>query len=193
VHCRSPPLRRPLVDEWQEEPFPFDLFGDRLLNWALAYELNRSELLECLAQGMRESGDQRYRLERLYKVVRGNLSYRVFQAIERAKVALADQELAEISVEELDLRVPLHRKELDRIAEPLLQEAARGLEHVLAEAGVDAESLSVVVRTAGSWRLRAATRLLEARFPGRVVEHDPFTSIAAGLAIASWRAANPTP
>jgi len=30
-------------------------------------------------------------------------------------------------------------------------------------------------------------RRLEHRFPGRVVEHDRFTSIAAGLAIASYR------
>ena len=25
------------------------------------------------------------------------------------------------------------------------------------------------------------------RFPGKVVEHDPFTSVATGLAIASFR------
>jgi hypothetical chaperone protein len=29
--------------------------------------------------------------------------------------------------------------------------------------------------------------LLEDRFAGRVVEHDPFTSVAAGLAIANYR------
>jgi len=182
-------VRRPMLDDWKDERFPFDLFGDRLLNWALAFDLNRPELLECLAQGMRESGDERHRLERLYKVVRGNLSYAVFQAIERAKVALAHDECAEIVVDELDLCVPLDCDELDRIAAPLIGEAAEALDAVLAAAGVDAQRLSVVVRTGGSSRLRAATRLLEARFPGRVVEHDPLTSIAAGLAIASWRAA----
>jgi hypothetical protein len=31
-------------------------------------------------------------------------------------------------------------------------------------------------------------RLLEERFPGRVVEHDLFTGIAAGLSVASRRA-----
>jgi hypothetical protein len=29
--------------------------------------------------------------------------------------------------------------------------------------------------------------LLEDRFVGRVVEHDPFTSVATGLAIANFR------
>ena len=182
-------VRRPVVDHWKEEAFPFELFGDRLLNWALAYELNRPELLECLAQGMSESGDGKHRLERLYKLLRGNLSYAVFQAVERAKVALADDEQTEIVVDELDLRVPIHCDELDRIVEPLIDEAAEALDAVLAAAGVAAKDLSVVVRTGGSSRLRAAMRLLEARFPGRVVEHDPFTSIAVGLAIASWRSA----
>ncbi len=121
--------------------------------------------------------------------MRGNLSYAVFQAIESAKVVLADDERAEIVVDELDLRVPIDCDALDRIAAPLIDEAAQALDAVLAAAGVDGERLAVVVRTGGSSRLRAATRLLEARFPGRVVEHDPFTSIAAGLAIASWRAA----
>ena len=29
-------------------------------------------------------------------------------------------------------------------------------------------------------------RMLEDKFPGKVTEHDPFTSVAAGLAIASY-------
>jgi len=29
--------------------------------------------------------------------------------------------------------------------------------------------------------------LLDARFPGRVRDHDPFTSVAGGLAIAEYR------
>jgi len=29
-------------------------------------------------------------------------------------------------------------------------------------------------------------QILDARFPGKVVEHDPFTSVATGLAIASY-------
>jgi hypothetical chaperone protein len=183
-------VHRPVVDEWREEPFPFDRFADRLLNWALAYDLNRPELLELLVQGMREGGDAGRRLERLYSVVKGNLSYTVFQAIERAKLALAEADHSEIVVEELNLSVPISGADLDRIAEPLLDEAAEALEAVLDRAGVEPERLSVVVRTGGSSRLRAVIRLLEARFPGRVVEHDPFTSIAAGLAIASWRAAS---
>jgi hypothetical chaperone protein len=179
-----------VVDEWREEPFPFDRFADRLLNWALAYDLNRPELLELLVQGMREGGDAGRRLERLYSVVKANLSYTVFQAIERAKLELADADRAEVVVEELNLHVPISGEDLDRIAAPLLDQAEEALDAVLEAAGVAPDDLSVVVRTGGSSRLRAVIRLLEDRFPGRVVEHDPFTSIAAGLAIASWKCTN---
>ena len=93
-------------------------------------------------------------------------------------------------VDELDLRLPLDCNTLDHIVTPLMDQAGEALDSVLDAAGVEADKLAVVVRTGGSSRLRAASRLLESRFPGRVVEHDPFTSIAAGLAIASWRAAS---
>ena len=53
-------------------------------------------------------------------------------------------------------------------------------------AGLGCDSIDVVVRTGGSSLIPAVTRLLDERFPGRVVTHDPFTSVAAGLAIADF-------
>ena len=47
------------------------------------------------------------------------------------------------------------------------------------------DSIDVVIRTGGSSRIPAVARLLDEAFPGRVVEHGAFTSIAAGLAIAA--------
>jgi len=42
------------------------------------------------------------------------------------------------------------------------------------------------VSTGGSSLIPAVRRSLDAHFPGKVVEHDPFTSVAAGLAIAEY-------
>jgi len=50
-----------------------------------------------------------------------------------------------------------------------------------------------VLRTGGSSLIPAVLGLLEDRFPGRVVDHDPFTSVAAGLAIANYRGLSFTP
>ena len=47
--------------------------------------------------------------------------------------------------------------------------------------------IDIVLGTGGSSLIPAVKQLLEDRFPHRVVEHDPFTSVAAGLAIANFR------
>ena len=52
-------------------------------------------------------------------------------------------------------------------------------------AGLSAGGIDVVVRTGGSSLIPAVRKVLDARFPGRVVEHDPFTSVGEGLAIAA--------
>ena len=54
-------------------------------------------------------------------------------------------------------------------------------------AGLRADQIDVVLRTGGSSLIPAVRRILDDRFPTQVVDHDPFTSVAAGLAIASYR------
>ena len=53
-------------------------------------------------------------------------------------------------------------------------------------ARLDRQAIDIVLCTGGSSLIPAVRRILEDHFPGRVVEHDPFTSVAAGLAIASY-------
>ena len=178
--------RIPVVDELRSVSFPFDRFADRLLNWSLAYELNRPELRELMAQAMRESADARRRLTRLFELVTRNQAYQVFQAIERAKVELSSHDTARIELDEIDLDVELSRAELERILAPAFERIERCVDAVLRAAGIGADQVDHVVSTGGSSFIPAVVRLLEARFPRRVVAHDPFTSIAAGLAIASY-------
>ena len=89
-------MERPFGPELHTVPFDFHPFADRLLNWALAYELNRPELREQIVQDMRMDGQTGRRLERLYALITRNHAYRVFQAIERAKVELSSRERAVI-------------------------------------------------------------------------------------------------
>jgi hypothetical chaperone protein len=44
-----------------------------------------------------------------------------------------------------------------------------------------------VIRTGGSSLIPAFKNILEDLFPAKVIEHDPFTSVAAGLAIADFK------
>ena len=168
------------------ERFPFREFADRLLNWPLAYELNRPDLRELVLTGMREGGATGERLGRLLELISRNQSYRVFQAIERAKLTLSDAPCAHIEVPELDLRISLERPRFERAIAHLLDEVDRTVEQTLARAGLEAAAIDVVVRTGGSSQIPAVRERLEARFAGRVVAHRTFTGIAAGLALASY-------
>jgi hypothetical chaperone protein len=135
---------------------------------------------------MRTGGESGRKLGRLYELITRNHAYRVFQAIERAKVELSSRPRAVIEVPELDLAVPLERNEFETLIERLLDEMDAAVKRVLELAGLPARDVNVVVRTGGSSKIPAVIRRLDARFPDRVVEHDPFTSIAAGLALASF-------
>lgn len=179
-------FHRPVGPDLKEFVFPFRDFSERLLNWTLAYELNRPELRGLILEGMREGGETRERLGRLWELVTQNHAYRVFQAIERAKIALSEAQHARIEVPELDLSRALDRGELERAIAPLLAEVARCVDEAVARSGLHPEQIDLVARTGGSSRIPAVIRLLEERFPGgRVVEHAPFSSIAAGLALAA--------
>jgi len=166
-------------------PFPMSDYGERLLNWMQAHELNRPELLEPIARGARQAGEAGTCLGRLYGLITGNYVFALFREIERAKVELSDRERATIELAEIDLSIELERQQLDELLAPLLLDVARCIDDALAAAGVSSNSVDVVVRTGGSSRIPAVVQLLEEMFPGRVVEHGAFTSIAAGLAIAA--------
>ena len=177
----------PGVSERRRVRFPFERFESRLLNWPLAYELNQPELRETIVQAMREGLEARTRLGRLLELITRNRAYAVVQAVEQAKLALSSHAHARIREEDLDLDVPVSRAELERLLAPSFDAIDAGIESLLGHAKLGAASVDVVVRTGGSSSIPAVIRRLEQRFPGRVVEHDRFRSIAAGLAIASFR------
>lgn len=177
---------RPIGPTVRRVRFAFERFGERLLNWPLAYQLNDKRTLDVIEQAMATDGASCERLERLRELIEGNHSYRVFRAIERAKCELSEQPGARIVVDELDLDVPIERSELDALLAPMLDDVRRALSEVVERAGLSDDDIAAVVRTGGSAQIPAVGALLEERFPGRVTSHDTFTSIAAGLAVASF-------
>ena len=72
------------------------------------------------------------------------------------------------------------------LAEPLRQ-IEGAVRATLERAATPADRIDAVICTGGSSRIPAVRTLLGDLVPGRIVEHGTFTSIAAGLAIASRR------
>ena len=81
---------------------------------------------------------------------------------------------------------PRERERLEEIMQAMLQRIEDVINEVLKQARVSPADIDIVIRTGGSSQIAAVKRLLERHFPGKVTEHDPFTSVAAGLAIASY-------
>jgi hypothetical chaperone protein len=166
--------------------FPFDEFADALLNWAVTYTLNqsryRSKVVDCIRQG----GESAVKFERLDDLITHNYSYLVFQAIKEAKARLSSTEETVLDIPELDISISFTRDHLEEMMGDMLQQIDDIVDEVIERAGRSIEDIDVVIRTGGSSQIAAVKRLLGRRFGDRVTEHDPFTSVAAGLAIASF-------
>lgn len=169
------------------EDFRFYEYADALLNWQFTHMLNTPVLRSQLRNGIDFGGETRVKLDRLRRLITRNLSYTVFRAIEEAKIALSSEESTHITVPQLGLKVPMSRAEFAEILTEPLAEIEECLAVTLKLGGLQAGDIQAVVRTGGSSRIFAVRELLERWFPGgRVVEHQAFTSIAGGLAIADW-------
>jgi molecular chaperone DnaK (HSP70) len=127
------------------------------------------------------------KFQRLLDLISFNYSYNCFQAIRRAKVELSSLEATSIDVPELNLTVPFTRARLDEILVPVLARTRECVQVVLERACVTPVEVDVVIRTGGTSEIVAVRALLEELFAGKVEGHDPFTSVACGLAIANHR------
>jgi hypothetical chaperone protein len=126
------------------------------------------------------------KFKRLRELISQNLSYVVFQAIKDFKAELSAAPEAVLDIPELDVDIRMTREEFEALIADQLAQVEEALDDTLARAGLRREAIDIVLCTGGSSLIPAVRRILEGHFPGRVVEHDPFTSVAAGLAIASY-------
>lgn len=178
--------RRRGMDREIETRFPFEDYEDLLINWAVAYTLNQNRyttpVMDCIEQG----GPAAVKFQRLRDLITHNLSYLVFQYIKDFKAELSVSTEAVLDIPELDIAVRMTRVQFEALISSQLNQVREALDDTLASAHLQAADIDIVLGTGGSSLIPAVRDILEARFPGRVVEHDPFTSVAAGLAIANF-------
>lgn len=169
-----------------ENEFPFGEFEDKLLNWAVTYTLNQNQYRSKVADCIKKGGPAAEKFERLDDLITHNYSYLVFQAIKDAKAQLSSVEETTLDIAELDISIQFDRHQFEAIMVDVLRQIDVIVDQVIERAGLTSSDIDVVIRTGGSSQIAAVREQLEAKFPGKVTEHDPFTSVAAGLAIASY-------
>lgn len=158
----------------------------KLLSWhemSFIREKSTQELLEV----MLETSDRQAEIEALYDLVMDNLGYRLFRAIEAAKVRLSRDEEATVDFEEarIHLHEPVTRAEFEAFCKPLLDELEQCTEGLLSR-HPEAQNIDAVFLTGGSSQIPAVRQLYVRRFgEARVRTADAFTSVAEGLGRAA--------
>jgi hypothetical chaperone protein len=166
--------------------FPFGDFEDLLLNWPVSYMLNQNKYSAPVIERMTDSDEGAVKFRRLYDLIKQNYSYQVFEAIRSFKAQLSVDLSAVLDIPELDIKVELERWEFEMMISDLLFEFEEAIRHVLGISDLNANDIGLVIRTGGSSLIPAVKDILDNQFKGKVVEHDPFTSVAAGLAMADY-------
>jgi hypothetical chaperone protein len=166
--------------------FPFAEFEELLINWPVSYMLNQNKYTASVMQRMVLPDEGAIKFKRLYDLIKQNYSYQVFEAIKAFKAELSESDSAVLDIPEIDIEVRLERWEFELMITDRLFELERAVSLILDKAGLEADDIDLVLRTGGSSLIPAVKDILENQFPGKVVEHDPFTSVAAGLAIADY-------
>jgi len=166
--------------------FPFGDFEDLLINWPVSYMLNQNKYTAPVMQRMTQTDPAAAKFRRLYDLIKQNYSYQVFEAIKLFKAQLSTQETAVLDIPELDIEIELERWEFEVMISDLLFELEQAISLILGSNNLCADDIDLVLRTGGSSLIPAVKDILENQFLGKVVEHDPFTSVAAGLAIADY-------
>ena len=169
-----------------ETPFPFHEFETGLLNWPITHMLNENRTRTMVVEALGEGGPASIKFERLKDLISYNYSYNCFQAIKRAKAELSEATESVIDIPELNLQIPFTRDQLDEILADELENLRHLIDDLLTRAGLQRTDVTSVIRTGGSSLIVAVKNLLESMFPTKVAMHDPFTSVAGGLAIADY-------
>ena len=178
--------RRPGEDREIETLFPFEDYEDLLLNWAVSYMLNQNRYTTPLMQRIEFGDEAAVKFRRLYDLIKNNCSYLVFQKIKDLKAKLSSTELANLDIPELDIELEVSRDQFEGLIAGVLEKIERVVSEVLEKANLQPSQIQLVIRTGGSSLIPAVKRILDQQFPDKVIEHDPFTSVAAGLAIAEY-------
>lgn len=170
-----------------ETLFPFEDYQEFLLNWAVSYMLNQNKYTTPLMQRIRVDDEASVKFQRLYDLIKNNYSYLVFQCIKELKAELSEHEQASLDIPELDIEFTISREHFEILISDILDKFQKSISDLLSKANLAASEIQLVIRTGGSSLIPAVKQILEAQFPGKVIEHDPFTSVAAGLAIADYK------
>lgn len=164
-------------------PVPPWLFG-RLARWHHMSFLKTRETMNLLEEIQRGS-DHPARIAGLLHLIEKDLGYRLYQAVERAKVALSSAEHSRLEFRDGPLRIdePLGRADFEQWIAPELLAITAAVDRLLVGTAVSPEQVDSVFVTGGSSLVPAVRRIFADRFGAEKLRSGgELTSVASGLA-----------
>ncbi len=125
-------------------------------------------------------------LASLEHLIKANLGFDLYEAIEKSKKALTFENKSTIDFEDgpIIIHEPITKHEFEEIITPRVEEIKECVLRTLQAAGVRPEQIDVVVRTGGSSLIPIFEKMLIEIFgKEKIQQFETFTSIAAGLAL----------
>lgn len=140
------------------------------------------EMLKDVAAGAQEP----QKIEALIHLIRDDLGYLLFKAVERLKIELSTRAEGTFHFEDSPVEIErrVAREEFERWIAPELRAIAGCVDRLMAATGIAAGMIDRVFMTGGSSFVPAVRDIFVKRFGAeKLVAGDEFTSVAAGLAI----------
>jgi hypothetical chaperone protein len=125
-------------------------------------------------------------LEPVDGILYGGYAYAFYSAIEQAKIALSTENFTRIDFQRpgIDLSIPVTRDEFEALIAKAMDAITDCITQALADAGVEPQQVSLVLRTGGSSSIPAFVRILEETFDPSVIRERPvYTTVVRGLAM----------
>ena len=159
----------------------------QLHSWYTIPLLNEMDTLRFLRELGAVATKGRGGLQALLTLVQKNYGWSLFEAIERAKIALSRDTQTDIFFvqENIEIDEPLSRQRFENIIAGHLHSIGEGIDETLSLAGLRPDDIDVVIRTGGSSLIPAVEAVLAGKFgEDKVQRQDVFTSVVKGLALA---------
>lgn len=158
-----------------------------LERWHYLSFLKTRNVAEIL-KSARARAQEPEKIEALINLVEEDLGYQLHQAVQRLKVDLSHEEVAEFRFRDgsMDLVTTVTRRDFEMWIADDLEAIESCIDTLLSSSGVDAAAVDRVFLTGGTSFVPAVRRIFESRFsPSRVRTGNEFTSVARGLALRS--------
>ncbi len=157
----------------------------KLERWHHLSFLRAKDVMDML-KSVRAQAVEPEKIEALMHLIREDLGYQLHRAVQRVKVDLSDNPVAEFRLADafIDLAAVVERTSFERWISEELEQIVACVDALLSGCGVSAADVDMVFLTGGSSLVPAVRRIFETRFGAeRLRTGNEFTSVARGLAL----------